>query len=99
MKEKENGIRIRCAEVNGKGSDVDNWNQCKMALNKKLINVCAKSCPYCTAKRRVLEVRTTKLVCLQQFPWEIQQMWVIIMLFKSTIFERLLPGELIICID
>ena len=64
MKEKENGIRIRCAEVNGKGSDVDNWNQCKMALNKKLINVCAKSCPYCTAKRRVLEVRTTKLVCL-----------------------------------
>ena len=48
-KEKKDGDSIRCSTVAGKGSDMDNWKQCKKDLIQKLLNMCTY--------RTVLEVR------------------------------------------
>ena len=40
MKEKHNEVPIRCSKVAGKGSDMDNWRQCKKNLIRKLRDMC-----------------------------------------------------------
>ena len=40
MKEESNKSPIRCSEVSGKGSDLDNWKQCKNNLIHKLRDMC-----------------------------------------------------------
>ena len=40
MKEESNGSPMRCSKVAGKGSDMDNWRQCKKNLIQKLLDMC-----------------------------------------------------------
>ena len=40
MKEESNGSPIRCSKVAGKGSDMDNWRECKKDLIQKLRDMC-----------------------------------------------------------
>ena len=40
MKEEHNEFPIRCSKVAGKGSDMDNWRQCKKNLIRKLRDMC-----------------------------------------------------------